>query len=477
MYSPNLHNRKDSDELLPVMFWIYGGGFRLGDAYEFGLYDFITFAREQNVVVVAANYRIGALGFLALNELAEEEGAHNSTGNYGLQDQRQALQWVSDNISNFGGDPRKVTLFGESAGAYSVCWHLSHPLSKGLFHAAIMQSGSCSTTSFTRTLEEQAAISGKYIRQFGCSDAACIRSKTLEEVLSPDVSNGLTPQAMINDNFLGIVIDDMIGPVGSHDRFVWKWVPTIDHAVFGTPEHPFTVIKEGRGNYVNVILGNNNDEGNLFVDLLLRNNVTKVRDLTSREDVMSILSHFFSSDDVSSKALDVYAAHHANITNFELASQIIKDSIFQCDVRRTAASLQKHGSSKVFKYQFNYSSPHWIDHALGVYHASELFYLFRNEFPPLVHKYDAVDLDLSLTFSSMWGRFAHFGDPNGDDVATGYRPSSNVMWSTSGDRDTTLCISNDVTSYIDFNQDLCTFWDTIDTDGLFKDKNSLPSVQ
>lgn len=121
---------------LPVMVWIHGGGYQTGAGSNFNP---STLAGEQQVVVVTVNYRLGALGFLAASGL-EQGGA---VGNYGLQDQQMALKWVRQNIAAFGGDPRNVTAFGESAGGMSVCQQLSMPGAQGLFNKAIIQSGPC----------------------------------------------------------------------------------------------------------------------------------------------------------------------------------------------------------------------------------------------------------------------------------------------------------------------------------------------
>ena len=125
----------------PVMVFVYGGSFGSGGIGMVPLYNGRGIVEEtRGHVVVFVNYRISALGFLGSDELAADS-ADGSTGNYGLQDQRQALVWVQRNVAAFGGDPSKVMLFGESAGSWSVQDHLLMPKSTGLFHAAIMESG------------------------------------------------------------------------------------------------------------------------------------------------------------------------------------------------------------------------------------------------------------------------------------------------------------------------------------------------
>ncbi|XP_034941515.1 pyrethroid hydrolase Ces2a-like [Chelonus insularis] len=133
VYTPKTNFKKTNDKLLPVMVWLHGGGFYSGwtNISFFGP-DFLI---EEKVVVVAVNYRLGALGFLALNHT-------NATGNAGLKDQLLALKWVNKNIKKFGGDPNLVTLFGHSAGGVSVDYHILSKASKGLFHRSISMSGS-----------------------------------------------------------------------------------------------------------------------------------------------------------------------------------------------------------------------------------------------------------------------------------------------------------------------------------------------
>ena len=181
---------------LPVMVWIHGGGLVQGSALQqapaSGLltYDGSVLA-ARDTVVVSINYRLGALGFLALDALIGEHADYPAAGNYGFLDQVAALRWVRDNIARFGGDPDRVTIFGESAGGVSVCAHVASGLSRGLFHRAIMQSGNCSRNM--RRLElangtrESAVAQGVRVAQrLGCADdvAACMRARGAAEIVA-----------------------------------------------------------------------------------------------------------------------------------------------------------------------------------------------------------------------------------------------------------------------------------------------------
>ena len=136
----NIWSRANAGDAQPVMVWIHGGSLRIGHGH-LPMYDGGALTK-QGVVLVSINYRLGPLGFLA-HESLSAESPHGVSGNYGLLDQVAALEWVRDNIAAFGGDPNNVTVFGESAGSWSVCYLYASPLAKGLFHRAIGQSGGC----------------------------------------------------------------------------------------------------------------------------------------------------------------------------------------------------------------------------------------------------------------------------------------------------------------------------------------------
>jgi len=200
----------------PVYLWIYGGGFVSGSGAN-TLYNGSNLVVAENAIVVTFNYRLGALGFLAHPELATEEGVATAPS-AGLADQQAALKWVHDNIAAFGGDPANVTLAGESAGGESVCTHLAMPGSKGLFAHAIIESGPCLDAAFTTkaAAEDQGT---RLATALSCTDLACIRGKTAEEVL----------KALPGRKAL-------VGPGNS-------WFPLVDGALL--PSTPLTAIASG----------------------------------------------------------------------------------------------------------------------------------------------------------------------------------------------------------------------------------------
>lgn len=161
----------EAGERLPVLVWLHGGGFSSGAAPE---YDGTRLATTGRLVVVTVNYRLGALGFLSAPAIGG--------GNYGLMDQTAALRWVSRNAARFGGDPHEVTLAGQSAGARAVCGHLAAPMSRGLFHRAVIQSGACDND--VPTLATAQALGTRAMAELGCETAACLRTRTPADLLT-----------------------------------------------------------------------------------------------------------------------------------------------------------------------------------------------------------------------------------------------------------------------------------------------------
>ena len=180
IYTPALPNVGEN-LLRPVMLWIHGGGFEIGDATEFTDPEFLL---EEGVVFVAIQYRLGLLGFLSV------ENSTELTGNFGLKDQQEAMRWVQQNIAAFGGDPSKVTLFGESAGAISVHQHVLSPTSRGLFRAGILQSGTA-LMFYERLIERTTEREGqRLLKELGCAKASqplvCLQRLEVEALLNPE---------------------------------------------------------------------------------------------------------------------------------------------------------------------------------------------------------------------------------------------------------------------------------------------------
>lgn len=233
VFSPNSPPPSDSHSW-PTLVWFHGGAYEQGLG-NCALYNGTTFA-QQGVVTVVLNYRLGALGFMASSSMK---------GNYGMMDQRLALQWVQDNIKAFGGDPERVTIAGQSAGAMSVGTHLVSAGSKGLFSAAIMESNPLGLPYHTRgSAAKNADAVFKYL---GCAtdDVACMRTKTADEIVKAQKDAIKMDRNTLFINFLGF--SPLVEKGGE------------------LPDQPFNMLARGEMHTVPTLSGSLYDEGQLFV--------------------------------------------------------------------------------------------------------------------------------------------------------------------------------------------------------------------
>src|SRR5581483_160977 len=218
---------------LPVMAWIYGGGFAAGAASE-PRQDGSKLA-EKGVVVVSMNYRLGVFGFFAHPELTKESPQH-AAGNYGLLDQHAALKWVQQNIAAFGGDPQRVTIAGESAGSISVSAQMASPLSKNLIAAAIGESGSILGALSATPLAEGEQNGVKFATAIGKDSLAALRAMPAEQLLEATAKPGLP-----------------------------RFSPTVDGWFF--PKSPFEIFAAGEQAHVPLLAGVNSEESGYFAVL------------------------------------------------------------------------------------------------------------------------------------------------------------------------------------------------------------------
>ncbi len=354
----------------PVMVWIHGGGFLNGSS---DIYDSRWLATRGDIVVVTINYRLGALGFLAHPALAQG----SDPGNYGLADQQAALRWVNRNIAAFGGDPARVTIAGESAGAMSVCNHLVAPESHGLFRAAIMQSGPCQAQAALPAAER---ISIDYADRAGCADpesaAKCLRE------LPADRLTGGPPYVRIGANIL-------TGPVTGTRRL---------------PGAPMVRAAEGGAARVPVLIGNTADEFTLFVAL------TYLRD-KRLAPYRTLLADTFGAHAPAVAARYPLARYDGSVGLAYAAA--VTDGVFACPIDTMAAELARR--APVFAYEFadrRAPAPEPLRQAPfapGAGHALELRYLFDiGGAPPL----DRAQQVLSDQMIAYWSRFVTAGTPD-----------------------------------------------------------------
>jgi para-nitrobenzyl esterase len=352
----------------PVLVWIPGGGFVEGSG-GYRLYDGARLAARADAVIVTMNYRVGPLGFLAHRELAREL-ARDASPSYGILDQRAALQWVQSNIAAFGGDPASVTIFGESAGAFSVCVQLAMPGSRGLFARAIMQSGACAGPLYFGPREAEAQ-GDRLAGALGCSDLACLRGKDAAAVVRAlPVKRGF-----------------VLSPG------VW-WGPVVDGVEL--PALPLEALREGRGANVPLVIGWNRDEG-----------VSHTRHF---EAVTGAERDGFVRDSFGDAAVAPAAERYARPSVKEALTDIVTDGAFACESRRAARVLASLGVP-VYLYEFIHALESPRLHDWGATHSVELWFVFGTEEAGI--GLAQSELTLSRTLMDAWGRFARTGDPGG----------------------------------------------------------------
>jgi para-nitrobenzyl esterase len=353
---------KTAGDRLPVMVWIHGGSFVHGTGAAAG-YDGENLARH-GVVVVTINYRLSVFGLLALPELAAES-PHHSAGNYGLLDQLAALRWVQRNIVAFGGDPARVTIFGESAGAGSVNVLMASPLAAGLFSRAIAESGG----SFgpMRSLAQ-----GEKQGQ-----ALAARIGATGDVLQ-------TLRAKPPDELVRATTDDDI------DMVVDGWL---------LPQSVYSIFAAGKQNDVPIIVGSNANEGSIFPP---PGGAISPADFTA--NAKKQYGPF--GDDF----LKIYppGASEAEATAAYFAA--LRDGEFGWDMRIWARIASKTGHRRAYRYYFSRVPP-GRGERLGAFHGSEIAYVFGN-FPYRI-SYQDLDRQLAETIETYWTNFARGGDPNG----------------------------------------------------------------
>ncbi len=376
---------KSKADRLPVMVWIHGGSFVTGSG-SMAVYSGANLA-SKGVVLVTINYRLGPFGFLAHPALTAESPQRTS-GNYGLLDQVAALQWVKRNIAAFGGDPERVTVFGESAGAISILDLLVSPLAHGLFQRAIVQSGILLDAGFgvstAATLAEAEEAGTKFAERLGISSTGDV----LRELRAKSPADLLA--AMPGEDLM-------------EGGLVWK--PVADGYVL--PDLPTRLWLQAEQRPVPLLIGSNADEGNAFLSGLT----------ASPEEFRRQLAEIFGP--LASEAQSLYPVQ----TSADIVpafSRMLTEVGFASTARFAARVMSE--SAPAYLYQFTrvpFGNP------LGAFHGVEIPYVFGNlDMFSALGQIQEVDRQLSETLMGYWTRFATTGDPNGDGAVEWPRYSS-----------------------------------------------------
>ena len=356
----------------PVMVYIHGGGFVIGSGSE-PLFDGTSFATQHDLVVVTCNYRLGLLGWLYLGDLA---GNAYAQGNAALLDQIAALQWVHDNIAAFGGDPDRVTVMGESAGAMSIGNLLAMPEARGLFQGAILESGASSSVLLTR--EQATRITQTVLKKL---DLHASQVLTLTEVPAETL---LTVQEEIDREWRGME----------------AFAPVIDGVTLS--KHPLELIAEGASLPVPLLIGSNRDEWRLFTVLLGGN----------MEDVKADLSQIFGA--ATRHIHEIYTQERADKAPDLAWIDMQGDRVFRIPAIRQAEAQVRQGAP-VWMYRFDWASPA-LGEQLGACHGIEMPFVWNSLHNPLTQFLlgDAIAeiQPLINRIHAIWATFIRTGNPN-----------------------------------------------------------------
>src|SRR6204780_3265210 len=369
----------------PVMVWIHGGAFSIGSGSQ-ALYDGSVLARRGDVVLVPVNYRLGPLGFLRLADVTG--GKIPSTGSEGMLDQVAALEWVRDNIAEFGGDPGNVTIFGESAGGMSVGTLLAMPSARGLFHKAIPRSGASHTGAPVARANRTAERILSRLR-VNPGDAAAVRALTPAQLLTGTLlDDGKTP-----DPELGMAYQPCID--GTH-----------------VPRAAIEMVADGSASGVAVMVGSTLEEWKLFS--LMDPSLHKL----DRAGLGARMSRRLTAD-AADAVIDSYAkaraARSESVTPADLFTAIETDRIFRIPGVRLAQVQPRHDhETRVYSYLFTWPSPA-MGGVLGSCHALELGFVFGTNQAPGMAAFagtgPAADA-LATQMQDAWLAFARTGDPS-----------------------------------------------------------------
>lgn len=361
VWSPGVDNKRR-----PVLVWIHGGAFVSG-AGSSSWYDGTSFASKGDVVIVTINYRLGILGFLDVSEVGGEQYA--TSGNCGILDQVAALEWVKENIERFGGDPDRVTIFGESAGAMSIGVLLGLPSAKGLFHQAILQSGAARNAI---PKEKATKVAKKLLDALKVESITDLENIPVEKLL--EVSSLVPPMSL---------------------------VPVIDGV--SLPEHPEQAIAKGAAKDVKILIGTNKDEYNIFTafDPLWKNANPQTREVIFEKTFGPIWP------ELSKQFLG------AGELSQSLYNQLMTIQVFTYPAIKLAEQQVNQGAS-VWMYRFDWESP-VFNGALKATHALEIPFVWNTLNKPKTENLTGSSPDRQIVSDQMheaWIAFARYGDPN-----------------------------------------------------------------
>jgi len=425
----------------PVLVWFHGGAFSFG-AGNVALYEARMLANITNTIVVSVNYRLSSLGFLAY-----EENGERIEGNMGLKDQQLALQWIQKNIGNFGGNKDSVTLFGQSAGAQSIMFHLLSTISEPLFHRAIMESNPAVYNYLT--FDEAVQITEKHLQLIDCSgyttNMECLKNVPASELCSHTLP--LRLGAMVNGDPLSLM--ELYRPILDGREFT---------------DQPLNLFRRGEWQHHKpVIMGSNTDElyyitsifNGLGVPMTYNLYVGYVEAFYGEQLLHNTVEFYQDFYDIKKPTLYNYA---------ELAGQQFTDAFFTCPLRLLSRYAADTSTSNVYLYVFGHPvvKPHCYSNRTRDFlpcgkaeHTAEIPFVFKTG-PHIGYTFNEDEYTISDIMTDYWGTFAHYGTPSSDTYYD-WPP-----YSTQEDISLRIGELVDGDSYQQqyFRKDICDYWDS-----------------
>ncbi|XP_041850448.1 acetylcholinesterase-like [Melanotaenia boesemani] len=373
----------------PVLVWIYGGGFVVGTS-SLDIYQGHFLSKSEGVVVVSMNYRLGAFGFLSLPD------NKNIRGNAGLLDQRLALKWVANNIAAFGGDPSKVTIFGESAGSGCVGFHLLSPGSQNLFQRAVMQSGSPNAPWGTISLKEAWDRSLMLAKLVGCSSSNLAQMETCLQQADPQKITNKQYEVLTEPSLIAIPFTPLVDG---------DFLPASVEELLSSSNLPK---KE-------LMIGLTKDEGTYFLVYGVPGvNITGESLITRKQFMEGVRLEMNTAHDVTREAAIFqytdWTDEENGMKNRDSLGSLVGDNKFFCPVLDFAYKYSQHGG-KTFVYLFDHRSsinpwPEWM----GVMHGYEIEFVFGMPLNASLG-YTKNEVNMTKKFMKHWANFARTGNP------------------------------------------------------------------
>ncbi|MCR5077269.1 MAG: carboxylesterase family protein [Prevotella sp.] len=377
----------------PVMVWLHGGGFAAGSGQELPAYDGTRLAEEGDVVVVTINHRLNVLGYLDLSAFGEK---YAQTGNLGMMDIVAALRWVKENISQFGGNPDNVTIFGQSGGGGKVSTLMAMPAAHGLFHKAIVESGSqlkCMDQKFSRR------IGAAVVKRLGLTAATIDRIKTVpyDQLLAAGDSAIRTVKAEAERE--------------GWDGFIFGWAPVVDGSYL--PQHPFSPKAPAVSANIPMIIGTTLNE------FCMSAYVPSLRNLTDRQVDATLAQRYGGQAEAFKRAFGkAYPSHKAQ-------DMLDIDLIFRPMAVEQARQKAAQKAAPVYMYLFTWQSP-VLNGILRSVHCMEIPFVFDNTARQAGMTGNTPEARaLARKMSQAWISFAYTGKPQAEGLPewTAYNPA------------------------------------------------------